>query len=121
MGVKVAWADALITGSSPLPQVTAVVTGPPGRKVTSKLFREFRRQSFHSFKMGRLTLALGSFLIPTVLGMYTAYHPWVSPLTYQLPGPLGLQPLQPPLHTSLLRSGQIQNNNGWDTNIMGNR
>ncbi len=68
--------------------------------------------------MGRLTLALGSFLIPTVLGMYTAYHPWVSPLAYQLPGPLTLQH---PLNPSFLRSGQIPTNNGWDTNIMGNR
>ena len=118
MGVKVAWADALITGSSPLPQVTAVVTGPSGRKVTIKLFKALLRQIFHSFRMGRVTIALGSFLIPTVLGMYTAYHPWVSPLAYHIPGPLGLQPSH---HPSILRSGQMQTNNGWDTNIMGNR
>ena len=78
--------------------------------------------------MGRLTLVLGSLLVPAILGsaafyhqpqsrMYSAYHPWVSPLTYQIPGLLQQAPLQP----SLLRSGQIPYINGGDTSIMGNR
>lgn len=75
--------------------------------------------------MGGLGLVLGSILVPAILSsaayyhqpQLSAYHPWVSPLTYQTPGHL----LQAPLGPGLLRSGPITHNNVGHSGVMGNR